>query len=70
MVLDRLAPDAMVLSLSFQEVRIGDEEAARYAESYLAERLPFDFVWFTPRRDTGNPCERFKKQLQKLKKKS
>ncbi len=70
MVLDRLAPDAMVLSLSFQEVRIGDEEAARYAESYLAERLPFDFVWFTPRRDTGNPCERFKKQLQKLKKKN
>jgi uncharacterized iron-regulated protein len=71
-VLRRLAPDAIVLSLGFQEVHIGDSDGdpGAYAQKYLAERLPFDFVWFTPRRDTTDPCERFKKQLQKLKKKS
>ncbi len=70
LVLRHLAPDALVLSLSFQEVHIGDTDPALYAESYLAERLPFDFVWFTPRRDTTDPCEKFKEQLQKFKKKS
>jgi len=74
LVLRRMAPDARVLSLSFQEVHTGgndsDTDPALYAESYLAERLPFDYVWFTPRRDTVDPCKRFKKQLQKFKKKS
>jgi uncharacterized iron-regulated protein len=70
LVLRRMAPDALVLSLSFQEVHIGDTDPALYAENYLAKRLPFDYVWFTPRRDIVDPCERFKKQLQKFKKKS
>lgn len=32
------------------------------------ERLPFDYVWFTPRIDDEDACEKFKSQLQKLKK--
>jgi hypothetical protein len=30
--------------------------------------LPFDYVWFTPRADDTDPCEKFKKSLENLKK--
>lgn len=34
---------------------------------YAPER--FDYVWFTPRQSTEDPCERFRKQLEKMRKK-
>jgi uncharacterized iron-regulated protein len=32
------------------------------------DHLPFDYVWFTPRIDDEDPCEKFKSQLERLKK--
>ncbi|MFN3202389.1 MAG: ChaN family lipoprotein [Bradymonadia bacterium] len=32
-----------------------------------ATSMPFDYVWFTPRLDDIDPCERFKARLEKLK---
>jgi len=28
--------------------------------------LPFDYVWFTPRVDESDPCEKFREQLEKM----
>jgi hypothetical protein len=30
----------------------------------------YDFVWYTPRVDDLDPCDRFKEQLEKMKKPS
>ena len=43
------------------------EAAQRRGHAVLvttAERLPFDAVWFTPRLDDEDPCERFREQLE------
>jgi uncharacterized iron-regulated protein len=61
-----LAPDDVVASLAFVEVDDDLANAASYAEEFASERLPFDFVWFTPRFDDQDPCERFRSELQKL----
>ncbi len=34
----------------------------------LAGPFPFDYVWFTPRVDDLDPCEKFEKQLEGLRK--
>jgi hypothetical protein len=28
--------------------------------------LPFDYVWFTPGVDAEDPCEKFRKSLERL----
>ncbi len=35
------------------------------ADDYNTKR--FDYVWFTPRLDSEDPCEKYKKQLQRIK---
>jgi hypothetical protein len=55
-----LAPDARVLSVAFVEVRDDRQDPGSYAERFGAATLPFDFVWFTPRVDDSDPCERFR----------
>jgi uncharacterized iron-regulated protein len=42
------------------EVRAGATTPTDYAAAFGAARLPFDFVWFTPRRDRDDPCNFFK----------
>ena len=60
--LERRAPDKRALAVAFLEVG-GLEEPP------LAELAPqYDFVWYTPRIDDLDPCERFKEQLEKMKK--
>jgi uncharacterized iron-regulated protein len=54
-------PERHVLSIAFVEVN-----------DHIAESLPdfersYDFLWFTPRVDDLDPCERFKEQLEKMK---
>ena len=56
----RRLPDRHTLSITFVEV-----------SDHLAEALPdleraYDFLWFTPRVDDLDPCERFKKELEKM----
>ena len=61
-------PDATVLSLAFLEVQDDAPSPSDYAEPY-GDSLPFDYVWFTARLEDIDPCEKFKAQLQKMKKK-
>ncbi len=55
-----LAPGARVLSVAFVEVRDDRRDPGTYAERFGAATLPFDFVWFTPRVEDRDPCERFR----------
>jgi len=50
-------PAAETASLAFVEVRTGTPPG-----------LPFDYVWTTPRVDDHDPCERFRKDLERLRK--
>jgi len=61
-------PDASIVTLMLIEVT---EETA-FAEDFVPKD-PFgkptvDYVWFTPRHERTDPCEAFKKQLDKKKK--
>jgi uncharacterized iron-regulated protein len=58
-------PQARVAALAFLEVRPGAATPGDYAARFEG-RLPFDFVWFTPRADDEDPCARFEKSLQRL----
>jgi uncharacterized iron-regulated protein len=66
--LSRRATGKSVLSLAFVEVSRAsaeprsealDDRAAEYGEG-------FDLVWFTPRVDDDDPCERFRRELEKM----
>jgi uncharacterized iron-regulated protein len=59
-----------VISIAFLEVDNQKPEPNNYALPYANSRLPFDYVWFTPRVDDENPCEKFKSQFERLKKRS
>ncbi len=52
-------PGRPIASLAFVEVERGKDGPAAYASRWNATRLPFDFVWFTPRANDENPCAAF-----------
>ena len=56
-----------VVSVAFLEVDERKSEPHDFALSYRNGRLPFDYVWFTPRIDDEDPCEKFKSQFERLK---
>lgn len=58
-------PDARVAALAFLEVRPERNAPADYAAGFEG-RVPFDFVWFTPRVDDEDPCAKFGKTLERL----
>lgn len=57
--LTALRPGARVASVAFVEV-LADAPAP---EAYA---MPVDYLWFTPRFDPVDPCERFRKPLERL----
>ncbi len=57
-----------VISLAFVEVGEGESEPPAYARRFNHDTLPFDYVWFTPRLDDQDPCEKFKTELEQLRK--
>jgi len=59
--LARRVPERHVLAVAFVEV--GEHGAESQAELEGA----FDYLWWTPRVDDLDPCERFKEQLEKMK---
>lgn len=61
------APKKRVVSIAFLEVDEGSRRPQEYAPQY-GGRLPFDYVWFTPRIDDEDPCEKFKSHFENLKK--
>jgi uncharacterized iron-regulated protein len=52
-------PDAKILSIGFVEVDASKTTPDSYAARFGAVRLPFDFVWFTPRAKDDDPCAGF-----------
>ncbi len=62
--LARRAPGERVLSLGLLEVSEDLREPTDYAARFNVEHLPFDFVWFTPRVDNQDPCEKFAAPLR------
>jgi uncharacterized iron-regulated protein len=62
------APGTTVMSVGFLEVSAQWQEATAYAGRFHAMTLPVDYVWFTPRVDDEDPCQKFEEQLKKLRK--
>jgi uncharacterized iron-regulated protein len=60
------APGASVVSLAFLEVRANGSTPAAYAARFERGAFPFDYVWFTPRVDDADPCEKFRQPLERL----
>jgi uncharacterized iron-regulated protein len=63
--LRRIAPERLTVSVALLEVDPKRLDAASYA-ARLEPRLPFDYVWFTPAVDGEDPCEKFRQQLERL----
>ena len=63
--LRRIAPTARITSIAFLEVDPKRTDPESYGARF-GDRLPFDYVWFTPAVDDQNPCEKFKKSLERL----
>jgi len=59
-------PGPSVASVAFLEVQDGATSPAAYAARFGAGGLPFDYVWFTPRVDDEDPCDKFRKSLETL----
>jgi uncharacterized iron-regulated protein len=62
------APGKQVISIAFLEVDNQKPEPQNYALPDADGRAPFDYLWFTPRLDDEDPCEKFKSQVEQLKK--
>src|ERR1044071_9323367 len=62
------AAQKRVISIAFIEVDQQKTEPQSYALPYPDGKLPFDYVWFTPRVDDEDPCEKFKSQFERMKK--
>jgi uncharacterized iron-regulated protein len=65
--LRRLLPRENILSIGLIEVTDGEPNPDRYAATFQTEGLPFDYVWFTPRVDVEDPCEKHKDELLRAK---
>jgi uncharacterized iron-regulated protein len=52
-------PGARMVSVGFVEVEQPLHMPEAYAARFGAPRLPFDFVWFTPRANDDDPCADF-----------
>ncbi len=57
----RRAPERRVLSVGFIEVEPDVQQPQDAAASFGAERLPFDYVWFTPAATREDPCAALRK---------
>ena len=60
-------PDRQVVSIAFVEVDALKPNPGRYDLPDGAGRAPFDYLWFTPRVDDEDACEKFKAQFEKFK---
>jgi uncharacterized iron-regulated protein len=62
----RQAPGAPIASLAFVEVDPTALKPGDYAARFVSDALPFDYVWFTPKIDDVDPCEKFKNALETI----
>ncbi len=57
-------PDAHILSLGLIEVEADVDTPIEYVD--MTEPSAFDYLWFTPRVDDLDPCEKFRDRLEQL----
>jgi uncharacterized iron-regulated protein len=58
------APNATIASVAFVEVDAAAVKPGDYAARFGSDALPFDYVWFTPKADDADPCEKLKKSTE------
>ena len=61
----RIDPNARIVSVALIEVDAKGTDVESYANRF-GGRLPFDYVWFTPAVDDEDPCAKFRKSLERL----
>jgi uncharacterized iron-regulated protein len=59
-------PAVTIATVAFVEAQPEATKPDDYAARFGAPSLPFDYVWFTPRTDDDDPCERFRRSLERL----
>ena len=64
-LLDDLRRRGVLVNVLFASVREGMESPAAYGTWFSAEHPPFDYVWFTPRVDDEDPCDRLRRIYQR-----
>jgi len=62
----RRTPEKAVISVGMLEVDADLTMPSQYAANWGVAKLPFDFVWFTPRENEDNPCDKYAEQLKKI----
>lgn len=62
--LARQKPQGKVISVAFIEIQQDKPQLSDYYERWDAQQLPFDYAWFTPAVDRGDPCEKLRKRFQ------
>jgi len=60
------SPTVAIAAVAFAEVQPNATSPNDYAARFSTTSLPFDYVWFTPRMDDDDPCERFRRSLERL----
>ena len=65
--LARMPPGRSTVTIALVEAQAGSTDPSDYSEQFGAPAPPFDFVWFTPRWDLEDPCEKYRDQLEGLK---
>lgn len=63
--LQQEAPHLETLSIAFMEVRKDKFQPGDYSRPWGTEQLPFDYVWFTPRAQREDQCEKLKAHMKK-----
>jgi uncharacterized iron-regulated protein len=58
------APGVQVRSVGFMEVSADKREPLDYVEAPGSERLPFDYVWFTPVAEREDLCAKLKERME------
>ncbi len=59
-------PEAVVVSVRLVEVEAGENEPGVYADRLADLPVPFDFLWFTLPVEREDPCEQFRRGLERL----
>jgi uncharacterized iron-regulated protein len=62
--LARHIQDVSITSVAFVEVEALAVKPGDYAQRFGADALPFHYVWFTPKVDEADPCEKLKKATE------
>lgn len=63
--LRRMAPGRAVVAIGLLEVEEGENDPSAYGDGFDGGTLPFTFIWFSPRVDNLDPCEKYTEQLRR-----